>query len=146
MGGELFGVVSETEDERAGGGSVDSTSGDGSGAGADRWRRRGPATGFVEGALRLEATAGNGLVETAEPFVAVEPAEGLVGDGCGVVDQALAEAGAGLGGGERLCVELVPPQACVERLGVGEEGFDRFSPVGAYDVVGVLAGGQLDEA
>src|SRR5690242_19913626 len=146
MGGELFGVISETEDERAGGWRVDSASGDGSGPGADRWRRRVPAVAFLEAALRLEGSAGHGLVEAPEPFVAVEAAERLIRDVCGVLDQALAEAGAGLRRCEGLGFELVPPQAGVERLGVCEKGLDGFAAAGADEVVGVLACGKLDEA
>ena len=63
-----------------------------------------------------------------------------------MVDQALAEACAGFRGGEGLGLQLVAPQAVVERLGRGEQGFDRLAAAGVDDVVGVLAGGQLDEA
>ena len=49
-----------------------------------------------------EGAARRDLVEAAEPVVAVEAGEGVVGDGRGMVDQALAKAGAGFGRGQGL--------------------------------------------
>ena len=61
-------------------------------------------------------------------------------------DQPLLEAGPGLGRGQRLGVELVAPQAGVERLGLGEQSLERLAAAGADNVVGVLARGKLDES
>ena len=50
-----------------------------------------------------------------------------VADGRGMGDQALLEPGPGLGRGQRLGLELVAPQAGVERLGFFEERFERLA-------------------
>ena len=63
-----------------------------------------------------------------------------------MVEQALAKAGAGLGGRQRGEVALVPPQPLDQRIGLGEQGFERRAAAGADEVVGVLAFGQGDEA
>ncbi len=76
----------------------------------------------------------------------VETGEGLVADRLRMLDQALAEAGAGLGRGEGRSGELVAPEAVDERLGLGEQGFESVAAAAVDDVVGVLAGGKLDEA
>ena len=104
------------------------------------------ARGEAAAAAPRAALRADERVEALEPFVAVELREAGVGDGRGMVDQALLEAGAGFGRVERGGVDLVPPQALDERFGGGEQGFHRRAAARVDDVVGVLAGGQRDEA
>ena len=151
MGRQLLREIGEAEDQRAGGRRVDA---------AAAMARASPPTGGGGGAKRpflklprrsgaLARMRGGGpalLVEAVEPVLAVDAGEVGVADRRGVVDQALLEAGPGFGRGQRLGLELVAPQPRVERLGAGEQRFERLAAAGADDVVGVLAGGQLDEA
>ena len=84
-------------------------------------------------------------MEPAQPLVAVEASERLVADRLRMLDQALAEACAGFGRGERLGLQFVTPEAFDERLGLREKGFQSVVPAVADDVVRVLASGKLDE-
>ena len=63
-----------------------------------------------------------------------------------MLDEALLEAGAGLGRVERRGFDLVAPQPLDQRLGAGEQRLDRFLAARVHQVVGVLAGGERDEA
>ena len=108
MGRQLLGEIGETDDKRAGSRSVDALSGDGLRSGVDGLRRRGVAavpelaSGGVSGS---ELTAREVLIEAPKPLVAVEAGQGRVSDRRRMPDQALAEAGAGLGRGQRLRFE-----------------------------------------
>ena len=58
----------------------------------------------------------------------------------------LAQTGAGLRRGERLRLALVAPEAVHQGFWLGEQGLHRLAAARAYDVVGVLGRGKLDEA
>src|SRR4029079_11010851 len=95
-----------------------------------------------EGGGRVSSRGGAWPGEALEPVLAVHPSEVGVPDHRRVGNETLLEARPGFRRSQRLQLQLIPPQARVERLGTGEEGFERFPSSRLDDVVGVLTGGQ----
>src|SRR3954469_24532462 len=114
MSRQLLGEISEAEDQRTGGRGVDAGLADPAHDIAGGLFGRAPAAVRGERAA-LEARAILPLrrdlrVEAVQPRVAVELAERGVADGRGMVDEALAKAGASFRSRQGLGIDLVAPQ------------------------------------
>src|SRR5688500_9557705 len=120
---ERLGIEEEASNQGAGCRGIDPGRADAAGGRACRRLGQDEAA-----ALLLPVTAGPAVgprpryqrIEAGKPFVAIERADIGIADCLGMLKQALAEASAYLGSGQRSIVALVPPEPFDQRLGFGE--------------------------